>query len=59
MAAEAAGVRVETVYAWLHDGILAGKRSGFRGRWRIDRTSLLLIGVKESDIEKVERKFKR
>jgi predicted site-specific integrase-resolvase len=58
IAAEAAGVRVETVYAWLRDGILVSKRAGKHGRHRISRESLLLIGVKESDIEKAEKKVR-
>jgi excisionase family DNA binding protein len=59
IAAEAAGVRVETIYNWLKVGILTGKRPGPRGRWRINRESLLLINVPEADIAKAERKFKR
>jgi len=57
IAAKAAGCRVETMYKYLKDGIVTGKRPGKRGPWRISRESLLRSGLaSEEDIQKAEGK---
>ena len=56
IAAKAAGVRVETMYRYLKEGIVTGKRPGVKGPWRISRESLLRSGLAtEEDIRKAER----
>ena len=55
IAAKAAGVCTRTMYLYLKQGIVAGKRPGQHGSWRISKESLLKSGLAtEEDIQKAE-----
>lgn len=55
VAAKAAGISMKTMYQYLKEGIVSGRRPGKRGSWRITRDSLIKSGLAtEEDIQKAE-----